>query len=249
MSDPSPPATPPGWYPDPYRRAARRYWDGARWTGHVDPPAAPAPAAPAPSTHGSTTPAAPPASPRPAKTNGWAIASLVLGILGGSVLAIIFGLVARGQIKRSGGRQQGMGLATAGIALGAVWLALVAVVIVLGVTGAFDDDNAGRFSGVDKQVAAVVDDVEAGLGAGDGRHVCDVLFTPRWSALVARGAGRTCAAFIGEVDSGRRQAHLAVKSISVTGGTATARVDEASTRETWRFVREGGRWRVDEIRK
>ncbi|OJV78930.1 MAG: hypothetical protein BGO37_00810 [Cellulomonas sp. 73-92] len=25
-------ATPPGWYPDPWGRAARRYWDGTQWT-------------------------------------------------------------------------------------------------------------------------------------------------------------------------------------------------------------------------
>jgi hypothetical protein len=26
---------PPGWHPDPFGRAALRYWDGARWTEHV----------------------------------------------------------------------------------------------------------------------------------------------------------------------------------------------------------------------
>ena len=44
-------STAPGWYPDPYRRHASRYWDGGRWTEHVsdggnptvDDPTAPAP--------------------------------------------------------------------------------------------------------------------------------------------------------------------------------------------------------------
>ena len=57
-------------------------------------------------------------------TNGLAIASLILGILWfwgvGSLLALIFGLVGRKQIGRSGGRQGGNGLAIAGIVLGAV---------------------------------------------------------------------------------------------------------------------------------
>jgi hypothetical protein len=43
-------STAPGWYPDPYRRHASRYWDGGRWTEHVsdggsptvDDPTAPA---------------------------------------------------------------------------------------------------------------------------------------------------------------------------------------------------------------
>jgi hypothetical protein len=231
-SDAPLPPTPPGWYPDPWRRAVRRYWDGRQWTGHVDgavPPGALAP-------------------PRPS-TNGWAIASLVLGVLGGSLLAIVFGLVARSQIRRSGGRQSGLGLATAGIVLGCLWLALIAIVVVLAVTGSFDDSNAQRFSGERKQVARVVDDVESGLSDNDGLRVCNRLFTERWAALVSRGAGKSCVAFVDSVESGRRQAHLDVKSLTISGDAAIARIDEGSSHETWRFVRVGGRWRVDEIRR
>lgn len=28
----------PGWYPDPFGKSIRRYWDGARWTAGTDPP-------------------------------------------------------------------------------------------------------------------------------------------------------------------------------------------------------------------
>lgn len=210
----------------------RRYWDGRRWTGHIDTAVPPA------------------ALPRQqTSTNGWAIASLVLGILGGSLLAIVFGLVGRSQIKRSGGRQSGIGLATAGIVLGCVWLGLIATVVVLAVTGSFDRGNAKRFSGERKQVARVVDDVESGLDDNVGRRVCNELFTERWAALVARGAGKSCVAFVDGVGSGRRQAHIDVKSITIAGDSATARIDERGTHETWRFVRVRGRWRVDEIAK
>ena len=55
-------------------------------------------------------------------TNGLAIASLVLSILWlaglGSVLAVIFGFVARRQIRASGGRQGGDGIALAGLLIG-----------------------------------------------------------------------------------------------------------------------------------
>jgi hypothetical protein len=62
----------------------------------------------------------------PTQTNGLAVASLVLGLIGwtfcgiGSVVAIVLGFAARGQIKSSGGRQIGSGMATAGITLGFV---------------------------------------------------------------------------------------------------------------------------------
>jgi Domain of unknown function (DUF4190) len=63
------------------------------------------------------------------RTNGMAIASLVLGIVWicglGSILALIFGLVAKNQIRDSRGMQQGDGLATAGIVLGAIGVAIL----------------------------------------------------------------------------------------------------------------------------
>jgi len=72
-----------------------------------------------------------------APTNGFAIAALVLGIIGGSVLAIVFGHVARSQNRRTG--QGGSGMALAGLILGYAWLAaslawLVAVVVIVGQT-------------------------------------------------------------------------------------------------------------------
>jgi Domain of unknown function (DUF4190) len=66
-------------------------------------------------------------------TNGLAIASLVLSIvwLGGlgSVLAVIFGIVARRQIRASGGRQGGDGVALAGLLIGIVGVLGVALLV------------------------------------------------------------------------------------------------------------------------
>ena len=63
-----------------------------------------------------------PAAASPKSTNGLAIASMVLGILWvywvGSILALIFGYVAKGQIDAAGGTQGGRGMAIAGIVLG-----------------------------------------------------------------------------------------------------------------------------------
>lgn len=73
-------------------------------------------------------------------TNGLSVASLVLGIVWvfgiGSILAVIFGFVARKQIKDSGGRQSGSGMALAGIILGFVGVAslILWIVLVIAVT-------------------------------------------------------------------------------------------------------------------
>jgi uncharacterized membrane protein YhaH (DUF805 family) len=61
---------------------------------------------------------------------------LVPGILG-----IIFGFIARGQIKRSNGEQKGDGLALAGIIVGFGWVALLVLTIALGAARSHDGNT------------------------------------------------------------------------------------------------------------
>jgi hypothetical protein len=70
------------------------------------------------------------------RTNGLAIASLVCSFFFwlyglGAILAIIFGFIARSQIKKSGDAQQGRGMALAGIIIGFAGLVLGAVINVV----------------------------------------------------------------------------------------------------------------------
>ncbi|HYI44090.1 MAG TPA: DUF4190 domain-containing protein [Actinomycetota bacterium] len=81
-----------------------------------------------------TEPSVPPGGVQFGATNGFAIASLVLGIVGltgfpliPSVLALIFGYKGKRQIDRSGGAEQGRGLAVAGIVLG--WIGTVFLIL------------------------------------------------------------------------------------------------------------------------
>ncbi|MBV9314193.1 MAG: DUF4190 domain-containing protein [Pseudonocardia sp.] len=71
-------------------------------------------------------------------TNGLAVASMVLGILWvyglGSILALIFGYVARKQIRERG--ESGNGMAIAGIALGWVGVGITIIVLVVLMIGA-----------------------------------------------------------------------------------------------------------------
>lgn len=73
-----------------------------------------------------------------AEMNGFAIASLTMGVLGlsalpliGAVLALVFGYRARREIANSG--ESGEGLATAGVILGWVGVGLLALIAVLAV--------------------------------------------------------------------------------------------------------------------
>jgi hypothetical protein len=79
-------------------------------------------------------------------TNGMAIASMVLGIaqlflcLIGTVLALVFGYIARRQIRDSMGAQGGDGMAIAGIILGWVGVAAFAVIIIVAIANSSNND-------------------------------------------------------------------------------------------------------------
>ena len=104
-------------------------WNGTEWVANPNRPAPQYPSGSSgPYGHGVAQPA----------TNGLAIASLVLGILWlmwvGSVLALIFGYVAKQQIRERG--QSGDGMATAGIVLGWIGVGFLALPVVFGLIGA-----------------------------------------------------------------------------------------------------------------
>ena len=66
-----------------------------------------------------------------------AIAALCCGIAGflciiPAILGIIFGFVAKSQIRAAGYLQRGDGMATAGIVLGIVWIALSVILLASG---------------------------------------------------------------------------------------------------------------------
>ncbi|HEU5160514.1 MAG TPA: DUF4190 domain-containing protein [Streptosporangiaceae bacterium] len=88
----------------------------------------------------------PGAPPSQQKTNGLAVASLILGILWvwwvGSVLAVIFGHVALSQIKKTGAA--GRGLAVAGLVLGYIGIGIALLVsVVMLAPGNGDNTDSG----------------------------------------------------------------------------------------------------------
>jgi Domain of unknown function (DUF4190)/Septum formation len=91
-------------------------------------------------------PYAQPGQPYNRKTSGWAIASFVLGLLGGVLLSVIFAFIALSRIKRLG--QQGRGLAIAGLILSGIWvLLIILIVVVASLNGATRSSSTGKITG------------------------------------------------------------------------------------------------------
>jgi hypothetical protein len=110
------------------------------------------PAAPGPGPYGAPHPGQNPYGPQPyggypqggwyapqLTTNGMAIASLVTAFSCIPLLGVILGIVSLRQIGRN--HQKGKGLAIAGVTLSGLGTVLLALIITLGVLGAFDEGN------------------------------------------------------------------------------------------------------------
>ena len=114
---------PPGWQPDPSWPPLPPGWQ--LWVQDDTEASGTLPVVP-PATPGLYRYAAD--GPVPG-TNGFAIASFVLGLLGGVLLSVIFGVVALNKLRDR--PQRGKGLAIAGLCLSGVWLVGIAAVLVV----------------------------------------------------------------------------------------------------------------------
>ncbi|MGA5300549.1 DUF4190 domain-containing protein [Nucisporomicrobium flavum] len=99
-------------------------------------------------------------------TNGFAIASLIFGILGGVLFATVFGIVGLVQTRRR--PQRGKGLAITGLVLAGCWI--TAIVVGVAIAVATDDtstnDASGRAGFADAFNRVPVDELEVGQCLG-----------------------------------------------------------------------------------
>lgn len=109
-----------------------------------------------PSPYGTPPYGGPPAGvPGYGKTDGMAVAALVCGILSfvcfgplTGIAAIILGVLSRKRIDQSGGTLTGRGMATTGLVLGSIAVAITVIVllvmIILAASGELDDTDTLR---------------------------------------------------------------------------------------------------------
>ena len=223
------PSAPPGWYPDPWAApGTMRWWTGRDWTGHTVAGSSPA---------------------QPYKpTDGYAVASLVTSSVGLSPVGIILGLVSKRRIRRAGGGLDGGGMATAGIVVGSVFLALTVGVIALALTGSFDQVNSDDYAGEEARIATVIDRFEDHYEDADGHEICRDLFTPALAEAYATDGG--CEVVWGD-EVTPRWAEIDIDAIQLhPDDTATVSADDESSDEEWEFVlvrTRNDEWRIDSV--
>jgi hypothetical protein len=107
-------------------------------------PAGQAPYGPPPGYPAGQAPYGPPPG-TPSRTSGFAIAALVLGIIGVILLSVIFGIVALVKI-RGNPQLRGKGMAIAGLILSGLWLVGIIALIAIGVTASPQRPASGQLT-------------------------------------------------------------------------------------------------------
>ncbi len=118
-------------------------------------------------------------------------------------------------------------------------------------SGTTSSDSAKEFSGVQADVAKVVDDLESAAKKRDGKKVCNEILAP--ALLKTFSASRTCKSVVDDNLSDADLFGMTVTSVQVNGTTATAVVesdtgkDDAKQKNTFTFVKDSaanGVWKI-----
>ena len=127
----------------------------------------------------------------------------------------------------------------------AVLFALVAALTLSACTAS--SDSSSDFSGAEREVATTVEDLQSAAKDEDASEVCRTLLAKSLLDEL-RGRGVQCATAVAKAIDGADTTELDVKSVRVTGTTATARVESGSgdsaTTRTVRLEREGRNWKI-----
>jgi Putative lumazine-binding len=112
--------------------------------------------------------------------------------------------------------------------------------------GASSSNSASDFSGVKKDVATTVDDLESAAKKSDEVKICRDLLTPSLIATLRAANKSSCDTAVNDAIKDADTFDMTVKSVNVTGNAATAVVDSKrkSTDDTFTFEKVGGSWKI-----
>lgn len=116
--------------------------------------------------------------------------------------------------------------------------------LLLGGCGAGEESSTERFSGEERRVAQVLEDLQAAGETGDSAEICSRILTEQ---LVDRLAadGSSCTQELEDALGDADDFELDVQRIEVAGARATATVGSGEGRpQTVQLIRAGRDWRV-----
>lgn len=129
----------------------------------------------------------------------------------------------------------------------AVILASLAALALAGCSGQKKNDSAADFTGDQKAVAQVVDDLSNAGSDKNTKEICATIFAPEVADQLKQG-DNDCQSVVEEQLKDANAFDLDVTSVKVTGDTATARVtskyDGQDEVKTLRFRKDGQAWRL-----
>jgi hypothetical protein len=127
-------------------------------------------------------------------------------------------------------------------------IALSALIIGLASCGGGDDEDQDA-GGLAREAAAVIEQLERSIAAGEFDRICAELF----SAEVRRQAGGgDCPAMLERTSAGVKRPRIEVKDIKIEGANAivdvvTVAEGQARVEDTIRLVREAGAYRISSL--
>ena len=129
-------------------------------------------------------------------------------------------------------------------------LAVLAAAVLAGCGQTSSESSAEKFSGQQKAVAQVVEDLQDAGEGQDGERICNEILSP---ALVdqVKASGSDCAAEMKRSLEDADEYELDVQKVTVQGSGAEAEVKgtagERSRTATMRFAKERSGWRVVDL--
>jgi outer membrane murein-binding lipoprotein Lpp len=120
---------------------------------------------------------------------------------------------------------------------------ILAVVLIVGAIAASKDDSSSKFKGEQKKVAQAIERIESDTSnKDDAQKTCDEALTANFAGRIIVSEGKTCADYLSSTGF-----KLTVQSVAISGDRATARVKDKDSEETFTLVKQGGRWKLDDI--